>query len=105
MNKASKFLTLALACTLAAGAVAVSAGAETSAAPQDDAVKVYLVPGSYKDARTGETVCHAVDGATKLTDAQCEEIHTPNAYRVERATPCPRRPLRARDTPLTGGGA
>ena len=80
MNKASKFLTLALACTLAAGAVAVSAAAETSAAPQDDAVKVYLVPGSYKDARTGETVCHAVDGATKLTDAQCEEIHTPNAY-------------------------
>ncbi len=75
MKKSIRILTIGLAATLtlgmAAGSVAIAETADGDA-PQD-AAKIYLVPGEYA----------AVTGATKLTDEQCKEIFTPNAYLCE----------------------
>ncbi len=76
MKKSMKIFTMGLAAALAfgmtAGSVAIAETSENGAAR--DAAKIYLVPGEYAAVETG---------ATKLTEEQCAEIFTPNAYLCE----------------------
>ncbi len=72
MKKSIRIITMGLAAALTLGMTAGSmATAETS---ETDTAKLYLVPGEYAAVETG---------ATKLTDEQCKEIFTPNAYLCE----------------------
>ena len=85
-----KILALTLSGILVLGgsgiAIAASATEEGSAAPEIQAEStantqsnLYLVPGVY--TADGEKKLNGIDsGATKLTDEQCEEIFTENAY-------------------------
>lgn len=80
MKKGYKILSLALASTLALG-VGGTAIAEISDATNEETAKIYLVAGSYTDAATGESVGYEVtEKATKLTAAQCDDIHASNTY-------------------------
>ncbi len=76
MKKSMKIITMGLAAALAFGMTGGSmAIAETTATDTEtDAAKIYLVPGEYAAVETG---------ATKLTEEQCAEIFTPNAYLCE----------------------
>ena len=79
-------LTLSGILVLGSSAIAIAAAADTdSSAPVQAEVtaaennNLYLVPGTYaSDAGTVENVIPS--GATKLTDEECAEIFTPNAY-------------------------
>ena len=79
-----QILSITLSAMLALGMSGAAAGAETDVAvvPSDaETANIYLVPGSYTDTKTNQTVYNTVsEGAVKLTDAQCDEIHTANAY-------------------------
>lgn len=86
MTDTKKILAVVLASTLALGVSGAAAVAEATdaVATEAEAAKVYLVPGSYTDSATGDTVYHAVtENVTKLTAEQCAEISTPNAYLFE----------------------
>ncbi len=80
-----KFLTVAVSAVLAFGCISGAAYSEThaEAAGATEEHAVYLVPGSYTDKKTGQTVYNTVDGATKLTDEESEAISTPNVYRFD----------------------
>ncbi len=72
MKKSIRIITMGLAAALTLGMTAGNVAiAETS---ETDTAKLYLVPGEYAAVETG---------ATKLTDEQCKEIFTPNAYLCE----------------------
>ncbi len=80
-----KFLTVAVSAVLAFGCIAGAGYSESRAEAAGSAEEhaVYLVPGSYTDQKTGQTVYNTVDGATKLTDEESEAISTPNVYRFD----------------------
>lgn len=80
-------LTLSSILILGGSGIALAASADSSPAPaesvqEEETVKktnLYLVPGTYLSE--GETVENTIaSGAEKLTDDECEEIFTPNAY-------------------------
>lgn len=75
-------LVLIVLLLCSSGAVfAAALSADNTAAPQAENTqgKIFLVPGTY--VSNGEKVLNTVsNGATKLTQEQCDEIFTDNAY-------------------------
>ncbi len=72
--------------------------AEASEAVQN---KLYLVPGTYMSAGEKKLNTIVASGMTKLTDAECAEIFTENAYVCNKATgeklPTPRSTRKDKD--------
>lgn len=78
-----KILAIALTGVLVLGGSAAAASATVNGAPavQAEAVQnvLYLVPGTYVSG--GQKVENTIaSGAEKLTAAECDNIHTENAY-------------------------
>lgn len=82
-----KVIAIVMTCMLltAISAGAVIASAQTREVKATENV-VYLVPGSYVDYLTKTKHDNTVgSGAKKLTEEECGEINTPNAYLCELA--------------------
>lgn len=82
----------------AAAADSPEVRAETTVAEQS---KLYLVPGTYKSEGVKKLNTIVASGVKKLTDAECEEIFTENAYVCTKAAgeklPTPRSTRKDKD--------
>ena len=79
-----KILALVLTCLLLVGSIGIVAFATTAndgAQPVAAAAnKLYLVPGTYMSGSTKVANTVSGNGVRKLTQAECDEIFTENAY-------------------------
>lgn len=79
-----RFLTLTLVCLLIFGGSVAAFAEDRSSAPtqETERYKLYLVPGTY--AANGNKVENTIaSGAKKLSQTECNEIFTDNAYLCE----------------------